>query len=113
MKAEIRENDEKNGLEFFSDSFVWKDTSLKNTITGTPSNLDRFTLKQLEEYRSDLFSGDNMFFYLTGNVTKEDSEYLSSLIEKADIKADGFSRKNVAPLPEGFLKRNCLTELNL
>ena len=39
IKAEIREGDEKNSLEFFSDSFVWENTPLRNPITGTASGL--------------------------------------------------------------------------
>lgn len=111
IKAEIREGDEKNSLEFFSDSFVWENTPLRNPITGTASGLDRFTLAQMEEQRKKIFSSENLFFYLTGKVSDADCLALCDLIDAAGITSCGSFRDGSAPLPAGFGRRGCRVEL--
>ena len=50
IKSELRESDELHSLDYFTQQIIWEGTSLKNTIGGTFSNLDRigkFALRQI------------------------------------------------------------------
>ncbi len=106
VKAEIREADEYKSLDYFAGKYVWKDTSLTNTITGTVGNLSRFSRKKMETYRKELLTVDNLFFYITGNVSKEDIELAQEKIGNVDVNTHGLTRDNYAVVPKDFCKRN-------
>lgn len=107
IKAEIRENDDKNSMSGFAMSEVYKDTTLKNFITGTNSSVDRISARSLEVYRKREFTSENLFFYVTGNYDERDLEYLISMIGKAELSLPDLSRlrDNCAPIPKDFGKR--------
>jgi predicted Zn-dependent peptidase len=104
IKAEIREADEKNSLSSFSSSVVFFGTSLQGSIIGTNKSVDRITKSRLEAYRKSIFTKENCFFYITGNFTDEDIEYLSLAIDKYELSS-GKMRENIAPVPKDFMKR--------
>ncbi len=106
IKAEIRESDDKSSLAFFSNSIVHKGTTLAYPITGTLSGVDRINAKKLEEYRRAVLTPDNVFFYLTGNFTDDDEEYLAALIEKCDISDVKLRNANLAPIAPVHFKRD-------
>ena len=60
IKAEIRENDDKNSMSGFAMSEVYKDTTLKNFITGTNGSVDRISARRLEVYRKKEFTSENL-----------------------------------------------------
>ena len=106
IKAEIREADDKGSLLTFANSIVHKGTTLARQITGTLGGVSAIGGARLEEYRRSVFTRDNVFFYVTGNYSEEDIEYLSSLVEKYDIPPSTVIHDNVAPLSLSHFKRD-------
>ena len=106
IKAEIRENDDKNSMSSFAMSEVYSDTSLKNSITGTNKSVDRISVSRLEEYRRRVFTRDNLFFYVTGNYDDSDLRSFAQMVGEVDIaEPSGEPRDNIAPIPQNFGKR--------
>lgn len=108
IKAEIREDDEKKSLSFFTGNIVWEGTSLARSITGKRSHLDKLGKNALQQAHDRLFSPSNGFFYVTGHAQEADIAYLKQAVESyAFAAADGLeARNNFAPLPESFFHRN-------
>lgn len=106
IKAEIREDDERSSLEFFTGGIVWEGTSLAQTITGKSTRLDRMGKKHLQQAHRELFSTNNLFFYMTGCVEEEDIEFLSRSVESFELNEGKKARRNLAPVPERFFRRN-------
>ena len=104
IKAEIREADDRTSLATFTSSFVWENTTLARSITGTLGDVSRITAKRLEEYRRRVFTKENLFFYVTGNASDDDLSYLLELIGTYSLSdsADADERINDAPVPIGF-----------
>ena len=105
IKAEIRESDDKSSLLTFTNGIVHEGTSLARSITGTLSGVDKFTAARLEAYRRSVFTAENVFFYITGNFTDGDVEYLSSLIENIDVPRSSTLNSNIAPPSAEHFKR--------
>ncbi len=105
IKAEIRESSERTSLDYFTNNIVWAKTPLKNTICGKMSNLDRINLKELSEFQKEFFSSDNFFFYVTGNFSQSDIDYLSECILKYHISEGVPKKKNAALIPCDFCNR--------
>ncbi len=105
IKAEIREADDKTSLTAFANGIVHRGTSLALPITGTLTGVDKINARRLEEYRRRLFTSDNIFFYITGNVTEADLDYLASLIEKSEISSSGEHNRNEAPVTAAHFAR--------
>ena len=104
IKAEIRENEERTSLANFTNQIVHEGTPLSRSITGSNKSVSAITAKRLENYRSSVFTKDNLFFYVTGNFTDEDIKYLGELIDKYPL-GDGAYHDNVAPVCHSFAKR--------
>ena len=103
IKAEIRENDDKNSMSSFAMGEIYKDTTLKNPITGTNRTVDRISARRLEEYRKRVFTRDNVFFYVTGNYDDEEFMSFVSEIGKAKLSEPCEPRReNIAPVPGDF-----------
>lgn len=105
VRAEIREADEYKTLDYFAGTKCWEGTSLSRTITGRKGNISRFSKKKMEVYRKSLFTNDNVFFYVTGNVSEE---YMEAAVKKTGVLPVGNSplkRSNMAPVPADFGKR--------
>lgn len=111
VKAEIREADEYKTLDYFAGTYVWKDTSLANTITGTMGNISRFSRKKMESYRKEVFTAENLFFYITGNVSQEDIEQAQKKIGNVEVNKHSLRRDNCAVVPKDFGRRN--PEINI
>lgn len=107
IKSELRESDELRSLDYFTQQIIWKDTSLKNTIGGTFSNLDRIGICALRQASKELLSVNNLFFYVTGCYSAEDISYLTHRIESYPLERTVEQRRNLAPVPEAFFKRDC------
>ena len=106
IKAEIREEDYRSSLECFSNSVVWKGTTLERSICGTCRSVDRYNLNRLNEYQKDIFNSNNIFFYVTGAVDDFQIDKLVGVISAYSIK-QGKRFDNVVSIPEGFGARNC------
>lgn len=105
VKAEIREADEMKTLDYFTGTYVWKGTALSRTIAGKRGDINRFTGKKTEDYRKKIFTYDNLFFYITGNVSRNDMEYAKMRIGDKELRNESLCRRNCAPVPEAFGKR--------
>lgn len=108
IKAEIREEDEKNSLGFFTGNIVWEGTSLARSITGQSTRLDKMGKAVLRQAHSRLLSPANGFFYVTGHAWEEDLAYLKQAVERygPGSGSDLTPRSNFAPLPRSFFHRN-------
>ena len=106
IKAEIREGDDNASLLTFSNGIVNKDTSLSRLITGTLSDVNKITAPRLEAYRKKVLSKNNIFFYLTGNYSDEDLEYLVGVLDKIELPLLEHVRENLAPVSENYFKRD-------
>ena len=106
IKAEIRENDDKNSMSSFAMGEVFSGTSLKNSITGTNKSVDKISARRLENYRKNEFTKDNLFFFVTGNFTDLDLEYLQDAVGKYNLSMPADEKKeNAAPVPHNFADR--------
>ncbi len=104
IKAEIREADEVGSLSTFTQKKVWEDTSLSRPITGTLGCVSKITRTRIEKYRYQSFTNDNLFVYVTGNVSESDIENLARKIGEYELSC-GSAHDNLAPVPSNFGKR--------
>lgn len=106
IKAEIREDDEKSTMSYFTKQIVWEGTSAAQMITGTSSGLDRMGKLSLQEAHKKLFSSDNMFFYVTGKAEQMEVDYLKAAVEQYEIQNNHLKRENCVEVPNGFGERH-------
>lgn len=104
VKAEIRESAEKTSLAFFADARVWKGTPLAAAITGSCANVDSFSAEKLNDFRKRTLTRENVFFYLTGNVSGEGMTYFERKLASLSLP-DGLPVRNIAPVPTDFGNR--------
>ena len=104
IKAEIREVDDKSSLAFISGASVWAGTPLARPITGTLGSVSRISLSKLEKYRRRIFNKENIFFYVTGNVTDESLKLLTEYIGTYALDGEEI-HDNAAPVPDEFHNR--------
>lgn len=105
IKAEIREADERSSLSSFSNEVVYGESSLARSITGTLGSVSKINSKRLKNFWHNSFTKDNLFFYVTGNVSKEDLDYLAQVAGGIFI-GRGEVRTGIAPVPDRFFKRD-------
>lgn len=105
IKAEIREDDSRTSLDNYFNKLVWKDTEVEKDILGCCKVLDRISIKKLNEFRKEIFSKNNFFIYITGNVAEKDLELLNENIEKLDIQQKESERTNTITINESFFNR--------
>lgn len=61
IKAEIREKDERNSLDFYFDGIVWRNSEAKRTVLGYCKTIDRVSVKRINEFRQKVLSAGNCF----------------------------------------------------
>ena len=111
VKSEIREADEFKSLDYFAGTFVWKGTPLSRSILGSRGAVSRFSRQKTADYHRKSFSAENVFFYVTGNVSDAEIDDLARKIEAlpqaGSAAPDGrcLKRRNIAPVPEDFGRR--------
>ena len=105
VKAEIREEGERTSLDFFTDGILYGDHPLARPITGTAGTLKCMTSARLEAARAQLFSKENIFFYLTGNLPEGGIDTLLAATASAR-PASAPVRDNTVPRPAGYFARN-------
>ena len=101
IKAEIREDDYRTSLDCFTNAVVWKGTPLTRSICRSCMSVDKIGKNKLEVYRKKLFSCENMFFYLTGAITDEQTHSLAQKVERYSPET-GAANENIAQIPAGF-----------
>lgn len=106
IKAEIREDDDKSTLDYFTNRIVWEGTPLERTITGTRSVIDKASRKRISEEKYKLLSADNVFVYLTGCVSDSGISKLIGEIEKYSISGKPLLRDNTAVVPKNMFDRD-------
>jgi predicted Zn-dependent peptidase len=104
IKAEIREGDDATSLSTFSGNAVHEGTKLSNLITGTIGSVNKISAPLLEEYRRQVETQENIFFYVTGNFSDDNLHKLCLEIEKYHLEK-GIRNENIAPVCEKFGKR--------
>ncbi len=104
IKAEIRENDEKNSIVGISNSAVHAGTSLAGSITGTLGSVSGITKHRLENYRKKVFTSENIFLYVTGCFTEGDLDRLAELVGAWEL-GEGEKKENIAPVSKKFGRR--------
>ena len=105
IKAEIREEDEKSSLGYFTKKIAWKNTSLERTITGKKKTLDKIKGKQLRKFQKEVLSSNNIFFYISGNYPETAVVTVTKLMENYPLTVMKKERKNLAPVPKRFFAR--------
>lgn len=111
VKAEIRESEDFKSLDYFAGTHVWKDTSLRNTILGTKGNVNSFNRKKTAAYHEEVFSSENLFFYVTGCVDESMIKAFARAAEDLPVKLSGKKRENLAPVPANFGNRDAQIEV--
>lgn len=107
VKAEIREKEYEKSLDCFTDQIIWKGTHLTRDIAGKMNLLNKMGQRRLIEAQKNLFSKNNLFFYLTGKVEEQDIHTLCRALEPIDWLPEGEEKhENLAPVPEDFFKRD-------
>jgi len=104
IKAEIHEEDYRTSLECFSNNVVWEGTPQVRSICGQCSNIDKISFKKLIEFQKNVVNSDNLFFYVTGNVSEEETLNLMRKIEKFPVNK-GIVYNNVVSIPNNFGNR--------
>lgn len=111
IKAEIREDNEKKSLDYFSQKIIWKNTTLANLITGERENIELMTVKKIKEFTSEILTPANMFFYVTGSFTKDNINNLKRLIDRYDLQGNATIRDNTTPIPKNFFNRDAKVKI--
>ncbi|MEE1503965.1 MAG: insulinase family protein [Acutalibacteraceae bacterium] len=111
IKAEIREDYDRASLDNYFNRLVWNGTEVEKGILGYCKVLDRISLKKLNEFRKEVFSKDNFFIYITGNVFEKDIEVLNEKVEKLDIQQNESQRINTITMNERFFNRTGKVEV--
>lgn len=111
VKAEIRESSERSTLDFFFNKIVWKNSEPEKTIMGGCKNLDRISLKKLNQFRTDCLSENNFFIYVTGNVSKKGMKGLLERIGTLETPKAKFPKNNSVRLSSDFFNRKCVVNI--
>ncbi len=105
IKAEIRENDEKNSITGVSNAVVHEGTRLSGSITGTLGSVSKITKSRLEEYRKKVFTPENLFLYVTGSFDESNLDKLAELVGAWELRP-GEEKKNIATVSKKFGRRD-------
>lgn len=105
IKAEIREEDERNSLDFYFDGIVWRNSEAKRTVLGYCKTIDRVSVKRINEFRQKVLSAGNCFIYATGNISDENLDALNKKISKLDICQTNPGFTNTVTVNDEFFHR--------
>ena len=111
IKAEIREDGDRASLDNYFNKLVWKDTEAEKEILGYCKILDRISSKRLNEFRKEIFSKDNFFIYITGNVAEKDIGLLNEKIKMLDVTQNEAIRTNAITANKDFFNRSGKVEV--
>ncbi len=106
IKAEIREADERNTLDFLFNKNVWQNTEAEKTVLGYCKVIDRISIKKLNEFRKKILSKDNVFVYATGNLSCCDIELLTKKLSAVEVTDSSTGFENKISLNNVFFNRD-------
>lgn len=106
IRAEIREDDEKRSLDYFSDQIIWADTTVKNTILGSNQVIHKTGKRALQRFEEETLSPGHLFFYVTGAFDNADLNHLCAGLEGYALTESDKKRENQTAVPKDFFKRN-------
>lgn len=104
IKAEMREEDERDKLSYLCKKEVWKNTNLEQLVFGYCKNIDSASVKRLNEFKRNIVSKNNVFIVMTGNVTENDISSVKRITDKLTLDISE-AKDNSVVLPDGFLNR--------
>lgn len=107
IKAEIREYDERSSVDYWFNGLVWKNTEAQKSVLGYCKNIDRISVKKLNEFRKEFFVKNNLFIYVTGNVMQSGMERLFEMVNKLDMPQGGAVKTNYVTVNSDFFCRKC------
>ncbi len=111
--SEIREDNQKNDVDYLSNKYIWKDTNLQNPVLGTISSVKTFTLDMLKAEKEKSFTRHNMFFYVTGNFSDTDISTLSKEVGCHSLEGrENTKNDNMAQTPDCFMNRNAFVKMS-
>lgn len=105
IKAEIREEDERNSLDFYFDSIVWKNSEVEKIVLGYCKTVDRVSVKKINEFRQKVLSAGNCFVYATGNISDKNLDALNKKISELDICQSNPGFTNTVTVNNEFFHR--------
>lgn len=105
IKAEIREEDERNSLDFYFDSIVWKNSEVEKIVLGYCKTVDRVSVKKINEFRQKVLSAGNCFVYATGNISDKNLDALNKKISELDICQSNPGFTNTVTVNDEFFHR--------
>lgn len=105
IKAEIREKDERNSLDFYFDGIVWRNSEAKRTVLGYCKTIDRVSVKRINEFRQKVLSAGNCFVYATGNISDKNLDALNKKISELDISQSNPGFTNTVTVNDEFFHR--------
>ncbi len=111
VQNEIREDDPLKSFDHFAGNLVWGGTALCRPISGTVTGVAALGLEALQAAWEQSFRVGHLCFYVTGNYTGENLARLVEVVGGYAIGQSAEERRNNAPVPPGFLRRDCLVAL--
>lgn len=113
ISSEIREDNQKNDIDYVSNKYIWANTNLQNPVLGNISSIKALTLPMLRDEKANTFTKQNMFFYVTGNFEDTDISGLINEVERYDLNdRPDTSNNNIAEEPYGFKNRNAFVKMS-
>lgn len=106
IKAEIREKDEKQTLDYAFSKAVWKDTSIERSILGNNSTLNKISMKKLNDHKNYVFSNNNVWIVVTGNADNKEVNRLKNKLENVKINPDNMHFNNEVHCIGEFFNRS-------
>lgn len=103
ISRELEENNDPVTIEYLGDKGMWKNTGLERF--ATPSSMKKISLSKLKNEKEKIFTAENMFFYVTGDVSEENLQYLYGLIETFPVSSGSIIRDNKILPPANFCHR--------
>lgn len=105
IKAEIREENERNTIDYVFNKNVWMDSEAEKNVFGYCKVLDNISIKKLNAFKNKYFSKGNCIVFVTGNVSQNDIDILKEKISKIDICENKSVCTNIVSVGNDFFHR--------
>ena len=94
---EIIENDSYYNIDRYVKWDLWKNHPLSLPVLGTEESVSGITLNEIVEHKKNAFRKDNMFFIISGRLTKKDTELINNKISGIHLAEGGELQPRTAP----------------
>jgi predicted Zn-dependent peptidase len=110
--SEIREDNQKNDVDFVANKYIWEQTNLQNPILGTMASIKGLTLEMLQAEKERIFTRQNIFYYITGCFNDGDLENLATELERINLsERPNTVNSNFAQIPANFKQRHAFAKI--